>query len=106
MMRLKQLRVERQLSQEGLALRLNISQSTISAYEIGDRTPDLKTLIVIARFFGVSLDYLVGLSDSKQQIKHSDLTPNESAHLNAYRQLSDVDKEKVAAYIDGLQSRL
>ena len=60
MKRLKQLREERRLSQQGLALKLHVSQSTIRAYEVGDRTPDLETLIAIGRFFDVSLDYLIG----------------------------------------------
>ena len=105
MMRLKELREERRLNQEGLALKLNVSQSTISAYEIGERAPDLETLIEIANFFNVSLDYLAGLSDLKQQLRQSDLSPNELEHLHTFRQLSDTDKEKVKAYIDGLQSR-
>ena len=105
MIRLKELREERRLSQDGLALKLNVSQSTISAYEIGDRTPDLETLIAIAQFFGVSLDYLAGLSDLKHQIRQSDLTSKELEHLHIYHQLSDMDKEKVSSYIDGLQSR-
>lgn len=105
MVRLKELREERRLNQEGLALKLNVSQSTISAYEIGERTPDLETLIAIANFFNVSLDYLAGLSDLKQQIRQSDLSPNELEHLRTFRQLNDIDKEKVKAYIDGLQSR-
>ena len=106
MMRLKKLREEHGLSQEGLGLRLNVSQSTVSAYEVGERTPDLETLIAIAQFFGVSLDYLVGLSDMKQQLRQSDLTTSELAHLYMYRQLSDIDKEKVSAYIEGLKSRM
>ncbi len=105
MMRMKELREELRLNQEGLALKLNISQSTVSAYEVGDRTPDLKILIRIAQFFGVSLDYLAGLSDLKQQIRESDLSANELEHLYAYRQLSEADKEKVNAYIDGLKSK-
>ena len=105
MIRLKELREEQRLSQEGFAMKLNLSQSSISAYEVGDRTPDLKILTTIAQFFGVSLDYLANLSDCKQQIRQSDLTPNELEHLYAYRQLSDIDKEKVTAYIDGLQGR-
>ena len=65
MLRLKELREQRRLNQEGLAMELNVSQSTISAYEIGERTPDLETLISIANFFSVSLDYITGLSDVK-----------------------------------------
>ena len=99
MIRLKELREEQRLSQDGLALKLNVSQSTISAYEVGDRTPDLETLIAIAQFFGVSLDYLAGQSDLKQQIRQSDLNSSELEHLRIY-------KEKVSAYIEGLQSRL
>lgn len=93
------------LNQEGLAVKLNVSQSTISAYEVGERMPDLETLIAIADFFHVSLDYLAGLSDVKQQIRQSDLTADELEYLYTYRQLSNTDKEKVKSYIDGLQSR-
>lgn len=105
MLRLKELREQRKLNQEGLALKLNVSQSTISAYEVGERVPDLETLIAIADFFNVSLDYLAGLSDLKQQIRQTDLSPNELEHLYTYRRLSDIDKEKINAYMDGLQGR-
>ena len=105
MLRLKELREQRRLNHEGLAMELNVSQSTISAYEIGERTPDLETLISIANFFSVSLDYITGLSDVKQQIRKSDLTSDELEYLYKYKQLNDIDKEKVKAYISGLQSR-
>ncbi len=105
MLRLKELREQLRLNQEGLAVKLNVSQSTISAYEVGERMPDLETLIAIADFFHVSLDYLAGLSDVKQQIRQSDLTADELEYLYTYRQLSNTDKEKVKSYIDGLQSR-
>ncbi len=95
MLRLKELREQRRLIQEGLALKLNVSQSTISAYEVGERVPDLETLIAIADFFNVSLDYLAGLSDLKQQIRQSDLSPSELEHIHTYRQLRDTDREKI-----------
>ena len=104
MLRLKELREQRRLNQEGLARELNVSQSTISAYEVGDRVPDLETLIAIANFFHVSLDYLAGLSDVKQQILQSDLTTDELEYLYAYRRLNHTGKEKVKSYMDGLQS--
>lgn len=102
MLRLRELREQRRLNQEGLAMKLNVSQSTISAYEVGERVPDLETLIAIADFFGVSLDYLAGLSDVKQPIKQSDLSADELEYLYVYRQLNDTNKEKVKSYIDGL----
>ena len=94
MLRIKELREQERLNQEGLALKLNVSQSTVSAYEVGERVPDLKTLIAIARLFNVSLDYLAGLSDVKQQIRQSDLSSNELEHLYTYRQLRNNDREK------------
>ena len=103
MLRLKELREKRRLNQEGLAIKLNVSQSTVSAYEVGERTPDLETLIHIAQFFHVSLDYLVGLSDIKQNIEQSDLLADELEVLHRYRQLSTIEKEKVKSYIEGLQ---
>lgn len=105
MLRLKELRNEKRLNQEILAAKLNVSQSTISAYEIGERMPDLKTLVAIANFFDVSLDYLAGLTDAKRLIKQSDLSLDELDHLHAYRQLSSTDREKLKAYMDGLQGR-
>lgn len=105
MLRLKELREQRRLNQEGLAIKLNVSQSTISAYEVGERVPDLETLIAISDFFNVSLDYLAGLSPVKQQIMKSDLTEDELEFLYSYKRLSDIDKEKIKSYMDGLQSR-
>ncbi len=104
-LRIKELREQRRLNQEGLAIKLNLSQSTISAYEVGERIPDVKTLISMADFFQVSLDYLVGLTDVKQTVRKSDLSSDELEHLYLYQQLSTLEKEKVKAYIEGLRSR-
>ncbi len=105
MLRLRELRKQYRLSQSGLALKLHISQSTISAYETGERVPDLENLMTIAKFFHVSLDYLAGLSNVKQQIRQSDLSPDELEHLYSYRQLSNMDREKINSYIQGLQNK-
>ena len=61
--RLKELRVERKLSQEDLAKELNVSQRSISSWETGFRQPDFETLERIAKFFDVTADYLLGLGD-------------------------------------------
>lgn len=105
MLRLKELREQQRLSQTDLAENLNVSQATISAYEIGTRSPDLKMLIAFANFFGVSLDYLAGLSDIRQPLRSIEPTTDELVYLQQYRQLSDIDREKVKSYMDGLHSR-
>lgn len=63
--RLKQLRKEKKLSQEGLAKVLQISRATYAQYEIDRRIPEYGTLEKLADFYGVSLDYLVGRSDER-----------------------------------------
>ena len=63
-MRLKQLRKEKGISQLKLALDLNMSQNTISRYETGEREADYRTLILIADYFNVSIDYLLERTDN------------------------------------------
>ena len=57
--RLKQLRADRGVSQIKLAMDLNVNQNSISRYESGLREPDYNTLIKIADYFKVSIDYLL-----------------------------------------------
>ena len=104
-LRMKELRERRRLNQEGLAMKLNVSQSTISAYEVGERKPDLDTLIAIANLFDVSTDYLLGLSEVRKSIKQSDLSPDELEYLIKYRKASEISREKVKAYMEGLLNR-
>lgn len=61
--RLKNLRVENNLHQKDLAEILGFAQTTIANYEQGKRFPDEETLLKIADFFNVSLDYLLGRSE-------------------------------------------
>lgn len=62
--RLKELRETRHLSQVRLALDLNLSQNSISRYENLEREAGYDTLIMIADYFHVSLDYLLGRTDN------------------------------------------
>lgn len=61
--RVKKLRKERKLSQQELAEALGLTQTTISGIESGLRTTTIEKLILLAKFFGVSTDYLLGLKD-------------------------------------------
>ena len=62
---LKNLRLEKKLTQEELAKVLNLSVSTISMYETGSREPDISTLKNISEYFNVTCDYLLGLSSNR-----------------------------------------
>ena len=59
--RLAELRIERQMSQKELSKELDITVQALSNYENGHNAPKDDIKIRIARFFGVSLDYLMGL---------------------------------------------
>lgn len=63
-MRLKELRQNKKISQLKLSLDLNMNQNTISRYETGEREADYKTLIKIADYFNVSIDYLLGRTNN------------------------------------------
>ena len=60
MMRLKELRRKKDITQEELAKQLQLSPSTIGMYETGRREPDFDTLQMIADYFHVSTDSLLG----------------------------------------------
>lgn len=64
-MRLKHLRKEKKISQLKLALDLNMNQNNISRYETGEREADYKTLIKLADYFNVSIDYLLERTDKR-----------------------------------------
>lgn len=61
--RLKELRTKHKISQTTLAEFLHVSQRQISYYEKAQDTPSLASLIAIADYFDVSIDYLVGRSN-------------------------------------------
>lgn len=61
--RLEKLRKKRKISQLKLAMDLNMNQNTISRYENLERQADYETLVKIADYFDVSLDYLLGRTD-------------------------------------------
>lgn len=63
--RLAELRNSRKISQYELANRLKFSRAQIANYEQGTREPDFQTLIILADFFDVSLDYLLGRTEQQ-----------------------------------------
>ena len=58
--RLRELRESKELEQKELSAILHVSKSTISGWEVGRNQPDYGMLITLARFFDVSVDFLIG----------------------------------------------
>ena len=61
--RLKELRLQLNLSQMELSKATGISQSAIAKWELGKTEPSASAIIILANFFGESADYLLGLID-------------------------------------------
>lgn len=64
--RIKELRRKNGLSQEALGNILNVKQDAISTYERGKNYPEVRNLVILADFFGVSIDYLLGRTDDPE----------------------------------------
>lgn len=62
--RIRDLREDRDLSQANVAKMLHVSQSTYSRYESGVLDVPSAVLVALATFYGVSVDYLLGLKDT------------------------------------------
>ena len=56
---LKEIRKKRKFSQLKVAMDLSISRETISYYENGKRSPDVETLLILSKYFNVSIDFLI-----------------------------------------------
>ena len=63
-LKLKDLREKNKVSQIKLQMDTGIEQALISKYENGKRVPPTETLIVLAEYFNVSIDYLVGRTNN------------------------------------------
>lgn len=64
--RLKELRNSRNLSQSELAKKLNVSKSTISMLEVGSRKPSWELMEVIADYFNVDMNFLLGKEEQSR----------------------------------------
>lgn len=102
MIKLKELRESKHLSQQRLAIDLNVSQATVSKYELGQAEPDIPTIIKLAGYFHVSADYLLGISDDKQNIAGNRLSDAERQLIFDFKRPDKTQKAKLLAYMQGL----
>ncbi len=67
--RLRDLREDKDLTQEQLVKILKMHKTTYTNYEQGKREPPFEFIIKLARFYDVSTDYIAGLTDRPQRNK-------------------------------------
>ncbi len=63
---LKKLRKGRQMTQIALQMKTGIEQALISKFENGERVPPTETLVILADFYNVSIDYILGRTDNPE----------------------------------------
>jgi len=96
---LKNLRSDKALSQRELAKILNVSPSTIAMYETGKRAPDTDTIEIFADYYKVSVDYLLGRTDSQRIIdkfSYKEIPPTPSARIRIIqRKIVELSEESL-----------
>ena len=100
--RIRELREEKHMTQVRLSIELEVSQETVRAYESGKHYPSVENLIKLSRLFHTSCDYILGLSDIRIPLNKNNLEQNEILILEKYRQLDEIRKIRLEAYLEGL----
>lgn len=100
--RLKQLRQKNKLTQSELANILSLKPTAISNYESNRNEPSFEKLIALSKYFDVSCDYLLGLSDAYLPVGGEVLDKEIVDFFNIYQQLDDsytAELKKYAEYL-------
>lgn len=105
---IKRLRLSAGMTQRELAQKINVGNTTLSQYESGARVPSDEVKLKIANVFGVSVDYLLGVTDSREPSKAPAVSaavqrPAEAAIANELHSLSDRQLDRLMGYIQALK---
>jgi transcriptional regulator with XRE-family HTH domain len=100
MNRIKELRNEKGITQADLAKILKISDRAVGYYENGDREPDYTTLLKIAEYFDVSIDYLLGRVDVRKEAASASEDADFMNFYHGYKDLDDEDKDVLKATLE------
>ena len=93
--RLRALREIQGRDQAEVADSLKLNRVTYNRYETGAREPDLITVARLAEYYGVSVDYLLGLTDSPNPYKSPKIISDLREGRVAYKDLSEETKKSL-----------
>lgn len=108
MNKIRELRIGKGITQSELGKILSVQKAAISKYELGRATPSPEILKKLADYFHVSIDYLLGISDSplsenqNANNKHPAFTDDEYKLLSNYRKLNHVGKVAAQGSVEAL----
>lgn len=109
MKRLRELRLEHNLTQKELAKNIGSTDKNIWAYEKGNATPPADVLISYAKFFNVTVDYLLGLEDdfgaksyNVSSVDSPQLTSEERQLVEDFRKLNFYKQQLIKSNIQAM----
>ncbi len=109
MRRIAELRKAKHWNQVALALKLNISQYLISAYETGRHQPSIDLLKQMSKLFNVSVDYIIENTDIKttvEQFAKDNLTEDEIELLAIFKDLNKKEQQRAIGMLLSLKTSL
>lgn len=107
--KIRELREEKNITQQDLAKYLKVAKSTLSQYETGSRIPNDDIKKAIALKFNVSIDYLLGLTNipntiddyiQKSNTNSYHINDDEQTLIKKYRQLKAEDKQIIDTMLE------
>ena len=101
-LRLKQLRQRHKLTQSELAEILGLKPTAISNYESKRNEPLFDKLIALSKYFDVSCDYLLGISDAYLPVGGEVLDKDIVDFFNLYQQLNQESANELKSYVEYL----
>ena len=101
-LRLKQLRQRHKLTQSELAEILGLKPTAISNYESKRNEPSFDKLIALSKYFDVSCDYLLGISDAYLPVGGEVLDKDIVDFFNLYQQLDQESTTELKSYVEYL----
>ena len=108
MNKIKELRQEKRLTQSDIAKILNVNQTAVGKYERAELEPSIKSLIILSKFFEVSIDYILGNSDDFGNItikNSSTINTEEEILLQNYRSLPKQEQAQAFEYVNYLAEK-
>lgn len=103
MLRLRELRKEKDKTQVELASILGVSRQVYANYENGINEPSIDILIALANYFECSIDYLVSREDdfgNVNVVTNSEFSSEEKSLIETFRRLNTKNRMHVIAYTE------
>lgn len=103
MIRLFELRTEKEISQRAIAQIMSVSQGTYNNWENGKTQPSIEQIITLANYFGVTVDYLIGNTNDYEVLSSAELLTEEQKEiLNKVSRLSKSARNALMQFLDNI----